>query len=110
MMAGLCYLLTGIFAACVVALFVAFPRDIVMALAGLALMSTLAKSMSSALTEPQTRESALLSFLVTASGVSLWGLGSAFWGSGHWPCCLLFTPLSAATALGLQDATTDYYW
>ncbi len=78
--AGVFYLLIGAFAATVASVFAAFPRELVLAVAGLALLSTIAGSLSTAMENVQQREPALLTFLVTASGVSLIGIGSAFWG------------------------------
>jgi benzoate membrane transport protein len=78
--AGGFYLLTGLFGATVGALFAAFPRELVMAVAGLALVNTIGSGLAAAVREETDREPALLTFLVTASGVSLFGVGSAFWG------------------------------
>jgi len=78
--AGIFYLLTGIFGATVVALFAAFPHELVAAIAGLALLGTLGGSIHDALQAPEHRDAALVTFLVTASGMSLLGIGSAFWG------------------------------
>lgn len=78
--AGVFYLLAGFFAAAVVAIFLSFPSALVMAIAGLALLNTLANSLSSAFEDIQTREAAMVTFLATASGFSLLGIGSAFWG------------------------------
>ncbi|MCL6420131.1 benzoate/H(+) symporter BenE family transporter [Aestuariirhabdus haliotis] len=80
MWAGGFYLLTGIFGATVVGLFNAFPNELVMAIAGLALLATIGSSLSTALQGESKREAALITFLITASGVSLFGIGSAFWG------------------------------
>ena len=78
--AGVFYLLIGAFAATVTAVFAAFPTELVLAVAGLALLSTIAGSLSTAMADVDQRESALITFLVTASGVSFFGVGSAFWG------------------------------
>ncbi|WP_286240041.1 benzoate/H(+) symporter BenE family transporter [Neptuniibacter halophilus] len=78
--AGLFYLLTGLFGATVAALFAAFPPALIMAIAGLALLGTIGNSLAAALNEPGEREAALITFLVTASGVELLGVGSALWG------------------------------
>ena len=78
--AGGFYLLTGIFGATVGALFAAFPKELVMAVAGLALLNTIGTGLASAVRDEAGREPAVLTFLVTASGVSLFGIGSAFWG------------------------------
>jgi benzoate membrane transport protein len=77
---GVCYLLLGIFGATLVSLFSAFPRELIAALAGLALFGAIGGSLASAMAVPQDREAALITFLVTASGMSLWGLSAAFWG------------------------------
>ena len=78
--AGGWYLLAGLMGATVVSLFAAFPRELVMAMAGLALLSTIAGGLTTAMAEPSQREAALITLLVTASGISLLGIGSAFWG------------------------------
>jgi benzoate membrane transport protein len=78
--AGVFYLLIGLFGATVAALFAAFPRELIVAIAGLALLGTIGNSLAAALREESQREAALVTFLVTASGVSLLGIGAAFWG------------------------------
>ena len=61
-------------------MFSAFPRELIMSIAGLALMGTIGNGLVTALSEERQREPALITFLVTASGVTLLGVGSAFWG------------------------------
>lgn len=78
--AGLFYVLVGLFGATVAAVFAAFPKELVMAIAGLALFGTIGNSLAAAMREESDREPALIAFLVTASGISLGGIGSAFWG------------------------------
>ncbi len=78
--AGVFYIAIGIFGATVAALFAAFPKELIMAIAGIALLGTIGNSLASALREDSEREPALVTFLVTASGLSLAGIGSAFWG------------------------------
>ncbi|HXF17640.1 MAG TPA: benzoate/H(+) symporter BenE family transporter [Burkholderiales bacterium] len=80
MAAGFFYLLIGLFGASVGALFAAFPHELVAAIAGLALIGTIGNGLSAAMAAEQEREAALITFLVTASGVTLLGIGSAFWG------------------------------
>jgi benzoate membrane transport protein len=80
LIAGALYVLAGMFGASVVALFAAVPKALVMAIAGLALLGTIASALESALKEPAQRDAALLTFLVSASGVSFFGVGAAFWG------------------------------
>lgn len=78
--AGLFYLVSGLFAATVASLFAAFPHALVMAIAGLALLGTIGSSLAAALVDEGERDAALVTFLVTASGIALFGVGSAFWG------------------------------
>ncbi|NYT77889.1 benzoate/H(+) symporter BenE family transporter [Alcaligenaceae bacterium] len=78
--AGVFYLLTGIFGATVVGLFAAFPVELIAAIAGIALLGTLGNSLALALSDEHGREAALVTFVCTASGMSLLGIGSAFWG------------------------------
>lgn len=78
--AGVFYLIAGVFGATITALFVAFPTALVYAIAGIALFSTIATSLEKAVSDATWREPAIITFLVTLSGVSLFGIGSAFWG------------------------------
>ncbi|CAI8811253.1 benzoate/H(+) symporter BenE family transporter [Pseudomonas sp. fls2-241-R2A-110] len=77
---GLCYLVLGIFGATLVSLFAAFPKELIAALAGLALFAAIAGALTNAMAVPNDREAALVTFLTTASGMSLFGLSAAFWG------------------------------
>lgn len=78
--AGVFYLLFGLAGATVVALFAAFPMAMVAALAGLALIGTIAANLHSCTQDSQYREAAVITLLVTASGASFFGIASAFWG------------------------------
>lgn len=78
--AGGFYLLTGIGGATVASLLSAFPQALVVAIAGLALLGTIAGSLTTALAHEEERDAAVVTFLVTASGLTLFGIGSAFWG------------------------------
>jgi benzoate membrane transport protein len=80
MSAGMFYILMGLAGASVVSLFAALPKALVMVIAGLALFGTIANALANSLQDISTREPALITFLVTASGFSLWGIGAAFWG------------------------------
>ncbi|MEJ2801319.1 benzoate/H(+) symporter BenE family transporter [Comamonadaceae bacterium PP-2] len=77
---GIIYLCLGLFAGLVTAWIAAFPAELVAAIAGLALLGTIGNGLSVALGEPSHREAALITFLVTLSGVTIAGIGSAFWG------------------------------
>ncbi len=78
--AGLLYVIVGIFAGTVTSIFAAFPAEMVMGIAGLALLSTIAASLQKALSVDSEKEAAFITFVITASGLSLFGVGSAFWG------------------------------
>jgi benzoate membrane transport protein len=79
-MAGVFYIAIGLAGGAVVGLLQAFPRELVLALAGLALLGTIAGGLAAALAHDTHRDAAILTFLVTLSGVTLAGIGSAFWG------------------------------
>ncbi|MBD3897516.1 benzoate/H(+) symporter BenE family transporter [Halomonas sp. ML-15] len=78
--AGVGYLVMGIFGATVTALFAAFPAALIMALAGLALLGTIGNGLAGAVEDASQRDAAVVTFLFTASGVTLLGIGAAFWG------------------------------
>ncbi|SBS34588.1 Inner membrane protein YdcO [Marinomonas spartinae] len=78
--AGIFYTAAGLAGTSVVALFSAFPQAMVAAVAGIALLGTIAMNLKSAMSDDMCREPALVTFLVTASGVSFFGVASAFWG------------------------------
>jgi benzoate membrane transport protein len=78
--AGVFYCIVGVFGATVAAVFAAFPRELIFVIAGLALLGTIGNGLAAALSDEREREPALLTFLVTASGISLFGIKSAFWG------------------------------
>jgi len=80
MTAGMVYLFLGVFGATIGALLAAFPRELVLAIAGLALINTIGSGLVEMVRDDSRREPALIAFLVTASGASLFGIGSAFWG------------------------------
>jgi benzoate membrane transport protein len=77
---GLAYCVVGTFGAAVAQVLDAFPRELVYAVAGFALLGTIGAGLTGALAEPGHREAALITFLVTLSGLSFAGIGSAFWG------------------------------
>ena len=77
---GVFYLVGGLFAGTIVALFTSLPAAFVAVLAGLALLGAIANNLFAALEDASHREASLITFIVTASGLSLYGLSSAFWG------------------------------
>ena len=78
--AGLFYVVAGLLASSIVTLFLAFPNEIIKMLAGFALLGTLLMCLQSAFANPEYREAALLTFLVTLSGISFLGMNAIIWG------------------------------
>ena len=77
---GAIYIVIGLFGALVTGLLTSFPNELVVAVAGIALLSTIGNGLASALRDERHREPALITFLVTLSGITLMDIGSAFWG------------------------------
>jgi benzoate membrane transport protein len=80
MWCGVFYGVAGIFGATLAALFAALPKELVLSIAALALFGSIINGLTNAMAEPKEREAALITFMVTASGLSLFSIGSAFWG------------------------------
>lgn len=78
--AGVFYIVVGLLGGAVVGLIAAFPKELVLAVAGFALLGTIGSGLAVAMKDERSREPALITFLVTASGLSLFGVASAFWG------------------------------
>lgn len=78
--AGLFYLLAGLSGGAVALLLTALPPTLIHTLAGLALLGTLTGSIQRALEQENSRDAAMITFLITASGITLAGIGAAFWG------------------------------
>ncbi|RNB85264.1 benzoate transporter BenE [Brevibacillus nitrificans] len=77
---GAFYLVFSMFGATIASVFSAFPKELIAVIAGLALFASLSSSLASAMSDMSQRESALITFLVTISGISIAGIGAAFWG------------------------------
>jgi benzoate membrane transport protein len=77
---ALAYLIFAIFGASLVAIFAVLPQSLIVLVAGLALMAPLANALAIALKDEAERMAATAAFAVTASGLTLLGIGSAFWG------------------------------
>lgn len=97
--AGLFYLGVGIFGGTVGSLLTALPTALVLGIAGLGLLGTIGNSLATALSDESAREAAVVTFLATASGVTLLGVGSAFWG-------LLAGALTVAVTRGRRPRRT----
>ena len=74
------YLLLAIFSPLLVRVFLALPPTVIAALTGVALIPALLGAMETMLADRSDRDPAILTFLATGSGLTLFGLGSAFWG------------------------------
>ena len=77
---GIFYLLGGLFASSIVLVFSLLPKELIAALAGLALIGAISANITIAMKNDSQRESALITFLATASGMQFLGLSSVFWG------------------------------
>ena len=77
---GAAYLLLGLAASLAASFVVASPPILIEAVAGLALLPSLVSALSSSLSNEQTRLPAIVTFVTTASGVTIGGIGGAFWG------------------------------
>ena len=93
---GAIYVLLGIFGGTVAGLLTAFPRELIAAIAGLALLGTIGGGLAVAVRDERHREAALITFLVTLSGVVVAGIGSAFWGVVAGALALLIQQLGRA--------------
>ncbi len=78
--AGGFYLLAGIFGGAITGLLTALPAALIHTIAGLALLGTIIASLQRALEDERQRDAAAITFLITASGLTLFGVGAAFWG------------------------------
>lgn len=78
--AGAAYIILGLLAGLTVAFISASPPVLVEAVAGLALIGAFGSALMGAVSAPQDREAAVLTFLVTASGITYFGISGAFWG------------------------------
>lgn len=77
---GVFYIVMGIFGATLASVFSVLPKELIASLAGLALFGAIATGLAGAMVDEKQREAALITFLVTASGMSFLGLAAAFWG------------------------------
>lgn len=80
LVSGIFYVLFGLVAAAIAAFVLALPTYLIMAVAGLALLGPFAAALTGALEAAEDRLPAVVTFTVTASGLSFLGVGSAFWG------------------------------
>ena len=77
---GIFYLFGGLFSGSIVMVFSLLPKELIAALAGLALIGAISANITTAMKDDGQRDSALITFLATASGMHFLGLSSVFWG------------------------------
>ena len=77
---GAIYVVIGLLGGAFVGVLMAFPKELIAAIAGLALLGTIGNGLAAAVQDESHREAAIITFLVTLSGVVIAGVGSAFWG------------------------------
>ena len=77
---GALYLLIGVFGAAITGVLSSFPKELIAAIAGFALLGTIGNALAMAVKDESHREASLITFLVTLSGLQIAGVGSAFWG------------------------------
>lgn len=104
---GVFYLVGATFAGTIVLVFSAFPSALIAALAGLALIGPIVANLSLLGQDGASTEPAVIAFLATASGMSLFGLGSAFWGVmlGMAAHALLRVATSRTAGINREDET-----
>ena len=78
--AGIAYCVAALFAGVFSTLFGSFPGELTAVLAGIALLPIITTSLVDAMEKKDYRDSAVVTFLVTLSGVAAFGVGSPFWG------------------------------
>lgn len=77
--AGWTYFVLAAGSASLAALVAVAPAGVIATVAGLALLGTLADSLEGSMSQRKGREAAVVTFLVAASGITAYGVGSAAW-------------------------------
>jgi benzoate membrane transport protein len=77
---GVLYIVCGVLGATIVSVFSVFPAELIAVITGVALFGSISSSLTAAMKEEAQKESALITFLVTISGISIAGVGAPFWG------------------------------
>jgi benzoate membrane transport protein len=80
MSCGAIYIVIGLLGGAFIGILLSFPKELIAAIAGLALLGTIGNGLAVAVKDESHREAAIITFLVTLSGVVIAGIGSAFWG------------------------------
>lgn len=77
---GLCYIFMGVFALYLTHLLLNLPQLFITTVAGIALLGTISHNIAVAFEDTESRDASLFTFLLSASGIQILGIGSAFWG------------------------------
>ena len=77
---GAIYTVIGLLGGACIGVLLSFPKELIAGIAGLALLGTIGNGLAVAVQDEAHREAAIITFLVTLSGVAIAGIGSAFWG------------------------------
>lgn len=80
MTSGLMFVLFGLFASAITALVTLAPTVLIEAVGGVALFGAFSASALAAFRDAKDREASAVTLLLTASGLSLFGVSGAFWG------------------------------
>jgi benzoate membrane transport protein len=80
MVSGLAYVAMAFAATRVTSAFALAPNLLITAVAGLALIPALVAALSAAFSNTRQIEAPAMTFLIAASGMTLWGVSGAFWG------------------------------
>ncbi|KTC98983.1 benzoate/H(+) symporter BenE family transporter [Legionella erythra] len=78
--AGIFYLIMGLFAAAMVDVMASFPKVLITTIAGLALFATIGNNLQAAFSQDHRREAVLVTLMISTSGITILGMGAAFWG------------------------------
>jgi benzoate membrane transport protein len=76
---GVVYILFALFAALFAAFVIAVPRELLLALAGIALINTFASAIRTAVADDSLRLASVATFVIGAAGITVLGIGGAFW-------------------------------
>ncbi|MFZ4405653.1 MAG: benzoate/H(+) symporter BenE family transporter, partial [Pseudobdellovibrionaceae bacterium] len=79
LIAGFLYLIVGFAAGSLTSVFAIFPAEMISAIAGFALLTTVSSALQTALVSSEEKETAFITFVIAASGLRFFGIGSAFW-------------------------------
>lgn len=101
--AGAFFCLGGLFAGSIARLMALLPAQVIGLLAGLALLGAILKSLGDMLAAREDAQAGLVTFAITTAGVSIWGIGSAFWGVVAGVAAVAITRITGRLAAALHQ-------